>query len=296
MRFSHLGSIEIFLSVAKNKSFILSAKELGLSPSAVSASVKKLEQHFNVPLVVRTTRKVALSDAGQKFFELASNSFQNLESAFEEMKSFNSEPAGFLRITMPATVYKDFILPRLPEFYEKYPKIEMECDIENRKMDIMVEGFDAGIRSRDIIAQDMIGVKLSERIRYACVASPSYFKKYGTPTKPQDLVKHNCIVPRVRKGLTYDRWEFEYRKKEFEVKVSGNLIVNNLEAYSDSALAGLGIAYLPEHSVEKDIEKKRLVECLHEYASFSEGFYIYFPKSRQTEAKLRAFIEHFKYR
>ena len=250
---------------------------------------------MGVPLIVRTTRKVALTDAGQQFFHMASNSFQSLESAFEVVKNFHTEPSGLLRITMPPKVFVDYILPKLKEFNEKYPKIDLECDVDSRKFDIMEEGFDAGIRTRDIIAQDMIGVKLSERQRYICAASPSYFKQYGMPKKPQDLVEHNCLVPRVRKGLLYDRWEFEYRKKEFAVKVKGNLFMNDIEGYFEAMRAGFGIAFVTEHAVREELANKSLVECLKEYSSESEGFYIYFPKSRQNEAKLRAFVDHFKF-
>jgi len=295
MRMARLGSVEVFLEVAKTRRFSAAAKRLGLSASAVSAAVRNLEEHLGLALLTRTTRSVALTDAGQRFFEAASTSFAQLESAFASAREQAGTPAGRLRINLPALVFQPVIAPRLASFVERYPRIELECVCDDTLADIVEQGFDAGVRPRETVARDMLAVRLYPPVRYLVASAPAYYQRRGVPKRPEELVDHNCIVMRFGRGSRYDEWEFASRRREYKVKVTGSVVVNDFAAQTAAAVGAGGLIYQAEHVIAAEVARGELVACLEGYQVESEGYFLYFPKHARAEPKLRAFVDHFSH-
>lgn len=293
MRLAQLGGVEVFLTVAKTGRFAEAAKQLGLSPSAVSAAVRNLEAHLGLGLLMRTTRSVALTEAGKRFFETASSSFALLENAFASAREVAGTPAGSLRINLSALVFQAVVAPRLAGFVELYPRIELECVCDDTLTDIVSQGFDAGVRPREMVAKDMLAVRLYPPVRYVVAAAPAYYARHGRPQRPEELVDHNCIVMRFGRGSRYDEWEFSARRHEYKVKVAGSLIVNDFAAQTSAAVAAAGLLYQAKHVIDAELARGELAPCLEGYQVQSEGYFLYFPKRARTEPKLRAFVDHF---
>lgn len=294
MRLPELNGVELFLAVARERSFALAAKRFGLTPSAVSAGVRKLEEHLGAALLTRTTRSVALTETGRAFFDQADAAFGQLEAAFEGARGQAETPSGLLRINLPQVVFEPVIAPRLRAFFERYPQVQLECVVEDALSDIVSQGFDAGIRAREQVARGMVAVRLYPKVRYVVAASPEYFEGAGAPEKPAELLGHRCVVMRFSAGNTYDDWEFAGKRGDFKVSVSSSLLVNDFPAMTQAALAGAGLIYQAEHVLRAELESGRLRECLSRYSAHSEGYFLYFPRRLQHDPKLRAFIEHFK--
>ncbi len=294
MRLAELNGVELFLAVARELSFAVAAKRFGLTPSAVSAAVRKLEEHLGASLLTRTTRSVALTDAGRAFFEQADAAFGQLEAAFQGARGRASAPSGLLRINLPQVVFGPVIAPRLRAFFERYPQVQLECIVDDSLTDIVSQGFDAGVRAREQVARGMVAVRLHPKIRYVVAGSPDYFERAGVPQKPADLLEHRCVVMRFSAGNSYEDWEFAGKGGDFKVSVKRSLVVNDFPALTQAALAGAGLLYQAEHVLERELESGQLRECLARYSAYSEGYFLYFPRRLQHDPKLRAFIEHFK--
>lgn len=294
MRLPELNGVELFLEVARELSFASASKRFGLTPSAVSAGVRKLEEHLGAALLTRTTRSVALTDAGRAFFEQADAAFGQLEAAFEAARGQAGEPSGVLRINLPQVVFGPVIAPRLRSFFERYPRIKLECVVEDAISDIVSLGFDAGIRARERVARGMVAVRLYPKVRYVVAASPDYFERAGVPQRPADLLGHRCIVMLFSAGNRYADWEFAGKSGDFKVSVESHLVVNDFPAMNQAAVAGAGLIYQAEHVLADELARGQLRECLARYSATSEGYFLYFPRRLQREPKLRAFIEHFK--
>ena len=294
MRLAQLSGVELFLAVARDLSFASAAKRFGLSPSAVSAAVRKLEEHLGVALLTRTTRSVALTETGRQFYERAEASFESLELAFEGARAQAGAPSGTLRINLPSVVFEPVIAPRLASFVSKYPSVQLECVVDDAISDIVSQGFDAGVRAREQVASGMVAVRLYPKIRYVVAGAPSYFERAGIPQKPADLLAHRCILMRFGRGSTYGDWEFTSKAGEVKVSVKASLIANDFAAVTQAALAGAGLMYNAEHVVQRELREGTLKECLSRFSVYSEGYFLYFPRHAQNEPKLRAFIDHFK--
>jgi DNA-binding transcriptional LysR family regulator len=294
MRLSDLNGVEIFVAVARASSFAAAARRFGLTPSAVSAAVRKLEEHLGAALLTRTTRSVALTDTGRAFFDQADAAFGQLESAFTAARSQALEPSGLLRINLPQVVFEPVIAPRLRSFFDRYPSIRLECVVEDALADIVAQGFDAGVRARERVARGMVAVRLYPPIRYVVAGSPAYFERAGMPKIPADLLAHRCIVMRFSSGNLYDDWEFAGKSGDFKVAVDSHLLVNDFPAMTQAAVAGAGLIYQAEHVVKRELENRQLWECLSRHSATSEGYFLYFPRRLQHDPKLRAFIDHFK--
>jgi DNA-binding transcriptional LysR family regulator len=294
MRLGELNGVELFLAVARELSFGVAAKRLGLSASAVSSGVRKLEEHLGAPLLTRTTRSVALTQAGQVFFERADASFGELEQAFELARGAGRVPSGALRVNLPQVVFEPVIAPRLADFFGRYPAIQLECVIDDEISDIVSQGFDAGVRAREQVARGMVTVRLHPKVRYVVAAPPRSFERTDTPRKPAELLAHRAIVTRFGRGGVYDDWEFSMQSGEVKVTVKPALIVNDVPAQVLAALGGAGLIYQAEHVLRRELASGALVECLARHSVSSEGYFLYFPRRLQHEPKLRAFIDHFK--
>lgn len=280
--------------VADKRNFAAAAGAMGISPSAMSQVIKQLENRLGVALLSRTTRSTTLTEAGERFLNLAGPSIDQILAALEAVSNYAEKPAGLLRINCPKLIYFSFLAPLVKSFNKKYPEVTVEIFFEDQASDVVENGFDAGIRLSDILVKDMIAIKLFGPVKFVTVASPKYLNKMGRPKHPEDLLSHNCI--RIRLGATnlYDGWEFEEDGEEFRVQVKGSLIFNDSFVILDAAREGAGIMYVNEAAVANDIKSKKLEIVLGDYAASSAGFYLYFAKRSQVLPKLRAFIDHIR--
>ncbi len=281
--------------VAEKRSFTAAAEELRISSPAISKIISQLEKKMKVTLLTRTTRTVSLTEAGTRFLEEAGPAIDQIISAQENARNSAKKPSGILRINMPSIFYPAYFNHYINTFVEKYPDVVVDIYSQDQSIDIFEKGFDAGIRPSDILAKDMIALKLFGPIRYVTVASPKYLKKMGRPAHPKDLLSHKCILNRFGDGSSiYDKWEFDEKGKEFEVKVSGPLIFNNPFSIVQAAVDGAGIIFTDFEIVKDLIKDKKLELILSSYHVQSDGYYLYFPKRSQVSPKLRVFIDHFK--
>jgi DNA-binding transcriptional LysR family regulator len=280
--------------VAEKRNFTAAAEELRVSPSAVSQAVKSLEQRLRVTLLSRTTRSTSLTEAGERFLSQAGPALDQILSAIASIGSMAEKPSGLLRLNMPRVVYPNYLAPIVASFIKKYPDISVEVFLEDGVSDVVESGFDAGIRLADILAKDMVAVKLFGPVRFVTVGSPKYFAKNGRPKHPKDLLSHNCIRVRLGKTYIYDRWEFEQKGSEFHVQVKGSLIFNDSVVALNSAMEGAGVVYMTEHAVAEKVKSGKLEIVLSQFATNSAGFYLYYPQRSQVQPKLRAFIDHIR--
>lgn len=281
--------------VAEKKSFTVAAEELKVSPAAISKMISSLEKKMKTTLLVRTTRTVSLTESGKRFLELAGPAMEQIIAAQEEAKNLNQSPSGILKINIPRILYSSYLAPFISSFLKTYPDVVLDIHSEENASNIFENGFDAGIRLSDILAKDLVAIKLFGPVKFVTVASPKYLEKYGRPKHPKELLNHNCI--RLRFGNTeriYEKWEFEEKGKEFEVSIKGSLIVNDPYHLELAAQRGDGIIFTDLNHVQKYIDSKKLEVILSSYQVQSDGYYLYFPKRSQVQTNLRAFIDHFK--
>lgn len=281
-------------AVADKKNFTLGAEVLGISPSAISQTIRQLEKRLGVTLLSRTTRSTNLTEAGEKFLKEASPAIDQLLLAMNNVSSSADKPSGKLRINLPRVAYPNILEPLVTSFIKKYPEITVELYFEDELSDLVEGGFDAGVRLTELTAKDMVAIKLFGPIKHVVVASPKYLNKMGRPKHPKELLNHNCLNFRFGKGSIYDGWEFENRGKEFQVQVQGSMIANDSSTLLNAALNDLGVIYYIEEMIEDKIKSGKLEMILEQYACKGDGFYLYYPKTSQVLPKLRAFIEHFK--
>jgi DNA-binding transcriptional LysR family regulator len=288
---NQLDGVEAFLRVAERRSFRAAADDLGLSPSAISQTIRALEGRVGVPLLTRTTRSVGLTEAGERFLEQAQPAFAGLTAAFETARSFGERPAGLLRLNVPRAAIPFLVEPVMEGFTAAYPEVEVEICGEDELIDLVERGFDAGIRMGDYLEADMIGVRLTPPFRLVVAGSPDYFAKHGRPSEPADLRHHRCIRSRAPSTGAINRWHFEKAGQPLEIAVSGPLIVNDLDVSKAAALRGVGLAFLAEPLVTEHIAAGRLELALEDHAAWSPGAYLYYPSRTQMLPKLRAFVD-----
>jgi len=279
--------------VADKRNFTAAAEALRVSPSAISKTIRQLETRLGVTLLTRTTRATSLTEAGERFLSQVGPALDLILAAMKDAESLAGKPAGRLRLNVPQLIYPNFLKAVVLSFIKKYPDVSVEICFENAATDIFERGFDAGIRLSDILAKDMVALRLFGPIRHVIVGSPKYFDKFGRPKHPKDLLSHNCIVVGVGDRI-YDRWEFESKGKAFEVQVKGSLVMNNSLLALDATLDGAGLVYSNEDAVVDKIEAGDLEVVLGQYAPSSTGWYLYYPQRSQVHPKPRAFIEHVK--
>lgn len=281
--------------VAEEKSFTAAADRLNVSPPAISKMISLLEKKMGVTLLTRTTRSVSLSEAGEIFLSQAGPAMEQIINAQNNAKNFGETARGTLKLNMPGVLFPYYLKEYVASFLERYPEVTIDLFADDQASDIFERGFDAGVRTDDIIAKDLTAFKLFEPVRFLAVASPDYLKKMGTPKHPKDLLNHNCIRHRFGTGNNiYEKWEFEEDSKEFVVNIHGNLILNTSETIRHAALTGMGIVYTEYGNVAQDIKEKKLKVILSEYETEPMAFYLYYPDRNQVSPTLRAFIEHVK--
>jgi DNA-binding transcriptional LysR family regulator len=291
MKTSLLPQLQMFLVVARLKSFSAAARELGVTPAAVSQSMRQLEEQLRVVLFTRTTRSMALTEAGRRLLEGAGPGLGQALASLQEVSAKPGEAVGRLKLTVPEIAWPYVIAPVLPAFHARHPRVEVEVVVENRLVDIVAEGYDAGFRLHEALERDMVQVRLTDPFRFVVVAAPSYLEKHGTPQKPEDLLRHECLTLRIPSSGALYAWELERGKRNWRVPVRGRILTNHRELRETLVEQGLGLAYAFEPAVKEQLRTGRLVQVLEEYAPSVPGYFLYFPSRAQRSGPLRLFIE-----
>jgi DNA-binding transcriptional LysR family regulator len=290
MRGSEFGELTAFVAVAEQRSFSKAAMAVGISASTMSQTIRSLEERLGVRLLNRTTRSVALTEAGDRLLQQIHPALDELGDALESLAAFSDRPAGVLRLSVASIAAKMVIDPVLPSFRAAYPAVSLDIMVDDSQIDIVDGGFDAGIRIAPRIERDMIAVRVSPESRLIAVASPAYLAAHGRPETPADLRRHDCIRLRHSTGAI-KKWEFDDDGKTVEIPVEGSLITNSLDHVVRAATAGIGIGYMLEEYMAPDLAAGRLVPILDEWAMPFGGFHLFYPSRRQTPPKLRALID-----
>ncbi|GJH25642.1 LysR family transcriptional regulator [Caballeronia novacaledonica] len=289
MKTSGLAELEAVLAVSRHRSFRAAASELNVSTSALSHSIAGLEARIGVRLFNRTTRSVSLSEAGAQFVQNVAPALSTIRDALEQAGSFRDTPSGTLRINTSVGAAHQ-AMPVFIAFLQRYPDMKLDIVTEGRLIDIVVEGFDAGIRLLETVPQDMIAVPFGERQRFAVVGSPVYFSEHKPPRTPADLAAHRCIRSRMPSGSIY-QWEFERHGQTVRIDGDGALTLDEPGMMLAAARAGLGLAYLTEWNVSADLAAGTLVRVLEEWTPPLDGLCLYYPGRRHVPAGLRALID-----
>lgn len=285
------AQLQAFLAVARTGNFSAAARELAVSRSAVSQAVRQLEDQLRVVLVQRTTRSVALTEVGRRLVDGVAPALAQTAATLAEVSAEPGEAIGQLRLTLPHAALPLVIEPVLPTFRSRHPRVNVDLALDDRKVDIVAGGFDAGIRLSEIVERDMVQLRLTEAFRFVVVASPAYLADRGKPVKPSDLLSHECITFRSPTNNALYAWEFERGRKEIRVPVHGGIVTNDGLVCASLARLGLGLAYVPEPNVRDDLDAGRLETVLDAFAPTVPGFFIYYPGRAQRSTPLRLFIE-----
>ncbi len=291
MRQNNLDGLTQFMVVSETRSFSAAAVRLGISPSAASQAIRGLEQRLGTRLFSRSTRSVALTEAGARFLEMVAPALRDLKAAEDEIGNASSRPKGKLRLNVQRAAYMMIVHPLLDSFFEAYPEIDVEIVIDTGMADIVGEGFDAGIRFGDVVEKDMIGISVGPPLAAYVLAAPAYLTRFGEPRHPRELLAHNCIGFRHMPSGIIERWEFEKDGEKLNLAVTGRLVLNDSASLVQAALDGLGVTYMINGFVEPFIEDGRLVRILANWSPPLTGFQLYYPDRRRVPAKLRAFID-----
>jgi DNA-binding transcriptional LysR family regulator len=283
--------LQAFLAVARLRSFSSAARELGVSRSAVSQAVRQIEEQLRVVLLARTTRSVSLTEAGRRLVENAGPVFGQVLAALTEAAAKPGETLGRVRLSVPRAAVPFVIDPVLPTFRARHPRVEVEIAIQERLVDIVAEGYDAGVRLSEAIERDMVHVRLTDSFRFVVVGAPDYLARSGTPQRPEDLLRHECITFRSQTTGALYAWELERGRRNWRVPVRGGLVMNDSLLCASLAEQGLGLAYAFEPIVMEQLRTGRLQRVLEAYAPTVPGFFIYFPSRARRTAPLRLFVE-----
>ena len=284
------NDLATFLAIARHRSLRKAADEIGVTPSALSHSLRALEDRLGVRLFNRTTRSVGLTEAGERLRGRVAPAFRDIDDALEDLNTFRDKPTGTLRINAARDSTEYILLPMVVRFLAAYPGINVEIVVENALIDIVAGGFDAGVRSGEVLQQDMIAVPLGPRRRFACVASPDFFRRHPKPETPKDLKNLPCIRFRFASGRFYE-WDFERDGARLSVEVDGHLTLGESALAVRAALDGAGIAFTYEGEVEEYVAQGRLVRVLEDWSPRHAGHYLYYPSRRHLPSTLRAFID-----
>jgi len=288
-----LNLLSLFQAVADEANFRAAADRLGVTRSAVSQGMRRLEDHVGMALVSRTTRSVRLTEAGLRLREALSQPMSDIATALEQLADEDA-PRGLLKLAV-TSIAEDFLSgPLLAAFVEAYPDITVDVTVTDEESDIVETGFDAGIRLGEVIEQDMIAVPVGGQQREAVVAAPSYLATHGAPAHPRDLVRHRCIGWRRAPNVAPHRWEFEENGIAFDVAVEAQITTNDLRLMLRAALAGAGITFAPRATFQPHVDKGELVWLLEDFLTPFPGFYLYYPQRRNMAPKLRALVDHIR--
>jgi DNA-binding transcriptional LysR family regulator len=285
-----LFELNAVAAISAHRSFRAAATELGISPSALSHAIAGLEKRLGVRLINRTTRSVSLSQAGERFLARVSPALREIAGAMEDVNAFRDTPTGTLRINFKERAGHLILRPVVAKYLRLYPDMQVELTVEGRPIDIVAEGFDAGIRLAESVPQDMVAVPCGPDSRFIVVGAPSYFERKSVPRSPADLLAHECIRRRMPGGKLY-RWEFEKRGEEMALDVPGRLTLDNDGLMIEAALEGLGLAFVSDWWVADYLGDGSLQAVLEDWTPPFPGLCLYYPRHRHMTAGLRAFVD-----
>jgi DNA-binding transcriptional LysR family regulator len=290
------NDLAAFAMVARERSFTKAGAKLGVSQSALSQTIKGLEERLKLRLLTRTTRSVAPTEAGIRLLETVGPRFEEIEAEIAALGELRGRAAGTIRITAGEHPAISVLQPALRRFLPDHPDIKVEIIVDYGLVDIVAAGYDAGVRLGEQVAKDMIAVRIGPEMRMAIVGSPAYFERYGVPQNPQDLTSHNCIASRLPTYGGLFAWGLEKDGHEVKVRGEGQLVFNSLAMRLNSALDGLGLAYMPEDQAIPHMREGRLVGVLEDWCAPFPGYHLYYPSRRHSSAALSVLIDVLRYR
>lgn len=291
MRLGQLNGLMAFLAVADRQGFSTASRALGVSPSALSQAVRGLEARMGTPLLVRTTRSVALTDAGRRLRERLGPALREALSAVEEVQGGTDRVSGTLRLTVPRMAVPILIEPVVPELMARHPELTVEVSVDDQNVDLVTEGYDAGVRLSESIQKDLVAVRVTPPFRFIMVGSPAYLARRGRPKRPKDLLEHDCICFRRSSSGQLYAWELEKGGREYRMAVRGPLVSNDGALMVSAALWGAGLAYVNEQVAAEHLRTGRLEEVLPDYAPSVPGLFLYFPARAQRLPRLRVLVD-----
>ena len=292
----NVNDLLAFLAVAKEGSFTRAAAKLGVSQSALSHTIRGLEERLELRLLTRTTRSVAPTEVGERLLRTVGPRFDEIDAELAALSELREKPAGTIRITTVEYAAESILWPALVKLLPQYPDIKVEIIVDYGLTDIVAERYDAGVRLGEQVAKDMIAVRIGPDFRMAVVGAPSYFTRRSRPKKPQDLTAHDCINLRLPTYGGLYAWEFEKNGRELKVRVEGQLVFNGSAPMLKAALAGFGLAYLPEDLVQADLAKGRLIRVLTDWCPPFSGYHLYYPSRRQPTPAFALLVDALRYR
>ena len=291
-----LDDLRALVAVARERSFTKAAAKIGVSQSALSQTIRQLEARLGVRLLTRTTRSVSPTEAGERLLRTVEPRFEEIDIELASIAELREKPAGRIRITATEYAIEAILLPKLARLMRLYPDIKIEMMVDYGLADIVTERYDAGVRSGEQVAKDMIAVRIGPDLRMAVVGAPSYFKSRPAPKRPPDLIGHNCINLRLPTHDNVYAWEFERNDRELRVRVDGQLTFNTTSQQLNAALAGLGLAYVPEGMVQNHIAKGRLRRVLEDWCQPYSGYHLFYPSRRQSSAAFSLVVDALRHR
>lgn len=289
-----LRDLAVFEAVARHGSFTSAAAELGISQSSISYAVTQIEKRIGIPLLARTTRNVSPTEAGQRLLDTLAPALRDIADELVGLQDMRDTVSGSVRLTMVPVAFDTIVRPALNSFRGAFPNVKIEVSIDEGLSDIVSDGFDGGIRFNTLIEKDMVSTSLTKETAVSIVASPDYLRKWGVPTKPDDLAAHTCIGYRFVSSTRLYRWPLKKGKRNAEFGTDGGLVFNDGAAIHSAALDGLGLAYLFTSQVRNDIEAGKLVPVLTDWLPPLPGFSLYYPSRARTAPAFRALIEHLR--
>lgn len=296
MQRGNLDDLLAFVAVGRERNFTRAAAKLGVSQSALSHTIRELEARLGVRLLTRTTRSVAPTAAGERLLQNVGPRFEEIEAELAAISELREKPAGTIRITAGDHAIHSVLWPKLAKLLPKYPDIKVEITIDYGLADIVAQRYDAGVRWGEQVAKDMIAVRIGPDVRFAVVGTKSYFARRPPPKTPQDLIGHTCINLRLPTYGGLYAWEFERGGRELNVRVEGQLVFNGIFQVLDAALAGFGLAFVPEDLAQPHLAKGRLKRVLEEWCPPWPGYHLYYPSRRQSSAAFAVLIDALRHR
>jgi len=295
MRREDLTDLIAFLAVARERSFTRAAAQLGVSRSALSHALRGLEGRLGLRLLMRSTRSVSPTEAGERLLLTVGQRLAEIDAELEALGELRDKPAGTIRITATDNASETILLPKLAIFLPHYPHIKVEIVVDYGLTDIVAQRYDAGVRNGEQLAKDMIAVRIGPDMRMAVVGAPAYFAKRSPPKAPQDLTAHNCINLRLPTHGGMYAWEFEKGNRELKVRVDGQLVFNGTHQIFNAALAGLGLAYVPEDMAQPYLASGKLIRVLDDWCQPYSGYHLYYPSRRQASPAFSLLVEALRY-
>ncbi len=296
MQRQNVNDLLAFIAVAREGSFTKAAARFGISQSALSHTIRHLEERLGVRLLTRTTRAVSPTEAGERLLKRIGPHFDQIDIEIDALNELRERPAGTVRIVASDFAISSILWPKLKKFLPKYPDIKVELLLDNGLSDIVTERYDAGVRMGEQLAKDMISARIGPDFRFAVVGSKSYFAEHSVPERPQDLTHHSCINYRFPSSGALYVWEFEEDSREIKVRVDGQLVFNNIFHVLDAAVAGRGLGYVPEEIALPLIAKGQLQRVLEDWSPYWDGYHLYYPSRRQSSPAFVTFVEAMRHR